>query len=120
LTLLALILSSIGIYGVISYLVGQRTHEIGVRIALGARHWDFLNLILSPGAKLTLFGIVIGVAASLGLTKLMAGMLYGVGTSGPLTFLSVAILLSLVAIAACYIPTRRAMHVNPMVALRCE
>ena len=72
----ALILSSIGIYGVISYLVGQRTHEIGVRIALGARHVDVLNLILSQGAKLTLLGVVIGVAASLGLTKLMARMLY--------------------------------------------
>jgi predicted permease len=117
---LALILSSIGIYGVISYLVGQRTHEIGVRIALGARRWDVLNLILSQGAKLTLIGIVIGVAASLGLTKLMAGLLYGVSASDPLTFISVAILLSFVALAACYIPTRRAMRVDPMVALRYE
>jgi len=117
---LALILSSVGIYGVISYLVGQRTHEIGVRIALGARRWDVLNLILSQGAKLTLLGIVIGVAASLGLTKLMARMLYGVSASDPLTFIGVAILLSFVALAACYIPTRRAMRVDPMVALRCE
>jgi ABC-type antimicrobial peptide transport system permease subunit len=117
---LALILSSVGIYGVISYLVGQRTHEIGVRIALGARRWDVLNLILSQGAKLTLLGIVIGVAASLGLTKLMTRMLYGVSASDPLTFISVVILLSLVALAACFIPTRRAMRVDPMVALRCE
>ncbi|HTC66132.1 MAG TPA: ABC transporter permease [Candidatus Acidoferrum sp.] len=117
---LALILSSIGIYGVISHLVGQRTHEIGVRIALGARRWDVLHLILSQGAKLTLLGIVIGVAASLGLTKLMSRMLYGVSASDPLTFIGVAILLSLVALAACYIPTRRAMRVDPMVALRCE
>ena len=117
---LALILSSVGIYGVISYLVGQRTHEIGVRIALGARRWHVLNLILSQGAKLTLLGIVIGVGASLGLTKLMARMLYGVSASDPLTFIGVAILLSLVALAACYIPTRRAMRVDPMVALRCE
>jgi len=116
----ALILSSIGIYGVVSYLVGQRTHEIGVRIALGARRWDVLNLILSQGAKLTLIGVVIGVAASLGLTKLMARMLYGVSASDPLTFIGVAILLSLVALAACFIPTRRAMRVDPMVALRCE
>ena len=116
----ALILASIGIYGVISYLVGQRTHEIGVRIALGARRWDVLNLILSQGAKLTLIGVVIGVAASLGLTKLMARMLYGVTASDPLTFIGVAILLSLVALAAGYIPTRRAMRVDPMVALRCE
>jgi len=117
---LALTLSSVGIYGVISYLVGQRTHEIGVRIALGARRWDVLNLILSQGAKLTLLGIVIGVAASLGLTKLMAGMLYGVSASDPLTFIGVAIVLSVVAMGACYIPTRRAMRVDPLVALRCE
>jgi ABC-type antimicrobial peptide transport system permease subunit len=116
----ALILASIGIYGVISYLVGQRTHEIGVRIALGARRWDVLSLILSQGAKLTLIGVLIGVAASLGLTKLMARMLYGVSASDPFTFFGVAILLSLVALAACYIPTRRAMRVDPMVALRCE
>jgi putative ABC transport system permease protein len=117
---MALILSSVGIYGLISYLVGQRTHEIGVRMALGARRWDVLNLILSQGAKLTVVGIVIGVGASLGLTKLMARMLYGVSSSDPLTFIGVAILLSLVALAACYIPTRRAMRVDPMVALRCE
>jgi putative ABC transport system permease protein len=117
---LALILSSVGIYGVISYLVGQRTHEIGVRIALGARRWDVLNLILSQGAKLTVIGIVLGVGASLGLTKLMARMLYGVSASDPLTFIGVGILLSLVVLAACYIPTRRAMRVDPMVALRCE
>ena len=116
----ALILASVGIYGVISYLVGQRTHEIGVRIALGAQRWDVLNLILSQGMKLTLLGIVIGVGASLGLTKLMARMLYGVSASDPLTFIGVAILFSFVALAACYIPTRRAMRVDPMVALRCE
>ncbi len=107
---LALILASIGIYGVISYLVGQRTHEIGVRVALGASRWDVLNLILSQGAKLTLLGIVVGMAASLGLTKLMTGMLYGVSASDPITFISVAMLLSFVALAACYIPTRRAMR----------
>jgi putative ABC transport system permease protein len=117
---MALMLSSVGIYGVISYLVGQRTHEIGVRIALGARRWDVLNLILSQGAKLTVVGIVIGVGASLGVTKLMARMLYGVTASDPLTFIGVAMLLASVALAACYIPTRRAMRVDPTVALRCE
>jgi predicted permease len=118
--IIALILSSVGIYGVISYLVGQRTHEIGVRIALGARRWDVLNLILSQGAKLTLLGIVIGVVAALGLTRLMTRMLYGISASDPLTFIGVAIVLGFVALAACYIPTRRAMRVDPMVALRCE
>jgi predicted permease len=117
---LALVLSSIGIYGVISYLVGQRTHEIGVRIALGARRRDVLALILSQGARLTFFGIAIGVAASLGLTRLMVRMLYGVSAYDPLTFFCVAAILALVALAACYIPTRRAMRVDPLVALRYE
>jgi predicted permease len=117
---LALILASVGIYGVISYLVGQRTHEIGVRIALGARRWDVLNLILSQGARLALLGIALGVAASLALTRLMAGMLYGVSAYDPLTFIAVAAILALVALAACYVPTRRAMRVDPMIALRCE
>jgi ABC-type antimicrobial peptide transport system permease subunit len=118
--MLALLLSSIGIYGVISYLVGQRTHEIGVRIALGARRRDVLALILSQGARLTFLGIAIGVAASLGLTRLMSRMLYGVSASDPLTFVCVAAILALVALAACYIPTRRAMRVDPTVALRHE
>ncbi len=91
-----------------------------MRVALGARRRDVLRLILSQGAKLTLLGIAIGVAASLALTKLMAGMLYGVSMYDPLTFLGVAMILSSVALAACYIPTRRAMRVDPMVALRCE
>jgi len=117
---MALILASVGIYGVISYLVGQRTHEIGVRIALGARRWDVLQLILSQGAKLTIFGIAIGTAASLALTRLMTRMLYGVSAADPLTFCGVAAVLGIVALAACYIPTRRAMRVDPTVALRCE
>jgi predicted permease len=117
---LALILSCIGIYGVISYLAGQRTREIGIRMALGAQRTDVLRLVLSHGAKMALIGVAAGVAASLALTRLMARMLFGVSTYDPLTFLAVACLLILVALAASYIPARRAIRTDPMVALRYE
>jgi predicted permease len=117
---LALLLSSIGIYGVISYLVGQRTREIGLRMALGASRTSVLQMVLREGAKLAAIGVVIGFAASLALTRLIATMLYSVSPTDPFTFMAVAILLTLVALAACYIPARRAMRVDPMVALRYE
>jgi predicted permease len=117
---LALLLSSVGIYGVISYLVGQRTQEIGIRIALGARGWDVLQLVLSHSAKMACLGVIVGVAGSLLLTQLMAKMLYGVSPSDPLTFFAVAAILTLVALAASYLPARRAMRVDPIVALRYE
>jgi predicted permease len=117
---LALVLSAVGIYGVISYLTGQRTHEIGVRVALGASSSDVLGLVLGEGLKITLIGIAIGLAAAFGLTRLITTLIYGVGTTDPITFASVAILLSSVASLACYIPARRAMRVDPMVALRYE
>jgi len=115
---LALVLACVGIYGVVSYLVGQRTHEIGLRIALGAQRRDVLRLVLGEGAKMALVGVTLGGLAALGLTRFIANQLFGVTAHDPLTYAAVALLLMLVALFACYIPARRAMRVDPVVALR--
>ncbi len=117
---LALLLASVGIYGVISYIVGQRTREIGIRLALGAQRTDVLNWVMSEGARMALLGIGAGLAAALVLTRLMAQLLYGVSAMDPLTFGVVAGALLLVAMAACYIPAWRATRVDPIVTLRYE
>jgi putative ABC transport system permease protein len=116
----ALLLAACGIYGVISYGIAQRTHEIGIRMALGAHPREILGLILTQGTKLTMLGVAIGVAASLVLTRLMRSFLFEVSPMDPLTFASVAALLTFVALLASYIPARRAAQIDPMVSLRCD
>ncbi|HEY7544914.1 MAG TPA: FtsX-like permease family protein, partial [Blastocatellia bacterium] len=116
----ALALTMAGIYGVISYGVAQRTREIGIRVALGASRSDVSNMVVRQGMSLTFVGVAIGLAASLALTRLMKSLLFGVSATDPLTFAAIALLLILVALAACYIPALRAAKVDPMVALRYE
>ncbi len=117
---LAMTLAAVGIYGVMSHSINQRTHEIGIRLALGAEPRDVLRMMIRHGAMLTFPGIVAGAAASIGLTRLMSSLLYGVSATDPATFVAVAVLLTSVALFACYIPARRATRVDPMVALRYE
>jgi putative ABC transport system permease protein len=117
---LALTLACIGIYGVVAYTVAQRTNEIGIRVAMGAQRRDVLRLILGQGSRLIFLGIFIGTAAGLLLTRVMTGMLYGISATDPATFAAVALCLMAIALFACYLPARRAMRVDPLVALRYE
>ena len=117
---LALILAGVGIYGMIAYRVNQRTHDIGVHIALGAQHRDVLRLVMKDGMKLTLFGILLGLCGAVALTRVMVSLLFEVKPTDPATLIAVALLLAAAALLACYIPAQRALSIQPINALRCE
>jgi putative ABC transport system permease protein len=117
---LGLVLAAVGIYGVMAYGVSQRAHEIGLRLALGARGGDVMKVVVKQGMALAITGVAIGLGASYALTRLMKTLLFGVSPTDLATFVIIALLLIVVALLACYIPARRAAKVDPMVALRCE
>jgi len=115
-----MLLTAVGLYGVISYSVAQRTHELGIRMALGGQPQDMLRLIVGQGLRLAAFGVGIGLIAAFALTHLLSSMLFGVSAADPVSYLTVVGLLLAVVVVACYVPARRAMRVDPMVALRYE
>jgi ABC-type antimicrobial peptide transport system permease subunit len=116
--LIALLLAGLGIYGVISYIVSERTREIGIRLALGAERTTILRMVLRQGLRLTFAGAGVGLVCALVVSRLMAGVLYGVKPTDPVTFASVAVVLVTVALSACYVPVQRAIRIDPVIALR--
>jgi ABC-type antimicrobial peptide transport system permease subunit len=117
---IALLLAGVGLYAVMAYAVSQRTHEIGIRMTMGARARDVMRLVTGQGMKLTIAGLTLGIAGAFALTRVMEPLLYGVTPTDPLTFILISMSLVSVALLACWIPARRATRVDPMIALRCE
>jgi len=117
---LALVMTMIGLFGVIAYMVSQRTHEIGVRMALGARRSDVMKLVMGQGIRMTLVGLGIGLCAAIGAARLLSPLLYGIGANDPVTMSAVAVCLAAIALLACYLPARKATQVDPSIALRYE
>ena len=117
---MALVLAAVGVYGVMSYSVGQRTHEYGIRMARGAQTRDMFTLVLKEGFRLAIIGIAVGIAGALALTHYLRSLLFGISATDPIIFAGISFMLIAVTLLACYIPARRAMRVNTMVALRYE